>query len=360
MSINTDGFSKTFGYMTKQPQGWGAYMNSDAKKINQGQRIIANGTINLEETDNGWRVSNFSNSNYKTVSSSYVTENMVSEIKNKKAELENQGDWSQSDIAERKLEPIYLESKDVPIFENAITKFEIKKSPSCSDCRNDNINDIASIIKETLIKTNRYSTSENEVFSSFSNTTNWIITINSISFKHLGLDKVGKDKGYSCTIHYSNYMDVSLNKPQQLNFKDSKSYFSSTSVFYYYKDKKTAFKAATDKISEQISEFVFKAEPIVLNVMSIELDKKGNPEFIVFDNPNKNIFNTKKIDFNIIEKSTFSFKNSAFQIGNQLGTVEYDKSKYSSMIICPVKNNKLKKQLMDFINNKEALIGLSN
>lgn len=121
-SIYTEGFSKTFGYLTKQPKGWDAYMNSDTKKINRGQRIIANGTIYLEETDNGWRVSNFSNENYKTVSSSYLTDNMKSQQQEQIKEFKKEGDWKEKDISELTLTPKYFKSENVPIFKSSANK----------------------------------------------------------------------------------------------------------------------------------------------------------------------------------------------------------------------------------------------
>ena len=160
MSIYTDGFSKTFGYLTKQPTGWNSYMNSDAKKINKGQRIIANGTINLEETDNGWRVSGFDNRNYKTVSSSYVTENMALAQKDKIAAYEKAGDWNQADLSELPLNPIYLKSASVPIFENSSVQYIVKKMPQgCYDCRNDNIISMQNSLKKAISRTSGYSVS---------------------------------------------------------------------------------------------------------------------------------------------------------------------------------------------------------
>jgi len=359
MSIHTDGFSKTFGYMTKQPQGWDSYMNSDTKKISQGQRIIANGTINLEETDNGWRVSNFSNRNYKSVSSNYVSANMKVQQQKRAKELESAGDYKKADVADLTLKPKYLNATNVPLFESSDNKISVKKLRSgCNNCRNDNIMSIENSVNKAFSNSNRYNTIQESDFKMSTNTAKFTIYVNNISYKHRGVSKSGTNKGFSCDIRYSISLRAKFTTPQELTFKDIKSSTATSSAWKIYSNKESAFTGALLQLESQIKKTIFKYEPLSLKVKSFELDKKGNPEYIILEKTG-NIFNTKKIEFYILEKTSLSIKNGKFSIGENLGKASYKKSDFPNVIKLKIKKSKMKKALKNYIGKENELVGFS-
>lgn len=84
-------FNDDFSYYKSNSTGYEAALAGSKKEITSGQRILAEGKLNFEETDNGWRVSGFSNENFKIVSSNYMSPLIAKqkEEERKKVELEN-------------------------------------------------------------------------------------------------------------------------------------------------------------------------------------------------------------------------------------------------------------------------------
>lgn len=359
MSIHTDGFSKTFGYMLKQPKGWDSYMNSDTKKIARGQRIIANGTIHLEETDNGWRVSSFRNRNYKSVSSNYVTKSMQVQQKKKLQELVKAGDFKKTDVSKLTLLPTYLKVTNVPLFGSSSNKISVKKLRSaCKNCRNDNIMSIEKTIKKAFINSNRYETIQEDEFNLSNNTTRFTIYVNSITYKHRGISKSGSNKGFSCTIRYGLSSRTRFTNPQELITKGVNSKTVTSSVWRVYSNKNSSFKGALKELESQIKKLIFTSEPIAIKVKSFELDKKGNPAYIILEKT-EHIFNKKTIDFYILDNATLSIKNEKFNIKENFGKVTYKKSSFPNEIKMKIKKKKMKKVLKNYIGKENELIGFS-
>ncbi|MCP4181174.1 MAG: hypothetical protein GY756_25710 [bacterium] len=359
MSVYSDGFSKTFGYMTKQPQGWDAYMVSDTKKISKGQRIVANGTISLEETDNGWRVSSFKNRNYKTVSSTYVTENMVAQHKEKTKALEKAGDWNKEDAPELILNSLYFNAENVPFFGSSSIKVRVNSLEKlCKDCRNDNIMDIEKSVMSSVLSTKRFSSTVKENYMINQNKERFSVLVSNILFKHLGLDDKGKDKGFSCSIKYGFIMTSDFSSPQDFNYKKTERKIATTSIWNRYTTKESAFKGALSVLGKQIEQLFYKYGSLSLKIQSIELDKKGNPEYLIFEKPSK-LFNKNKIVFLVIEESSLSVADTGFKIGVRVGEVTYKKSDFPSAIKSKIKKNKVKKELKKYIGRESELIGIS-
>lgn len=356
MSINGNGFKNDFSYLTKEPQGWDSYMSGGTKKIAKGQRIVASGTINFEETDNGWRANNFKNKNYKTVSSNYISPKMAEQKKqddtNKLESLVKAGDWKSADIAETELSPIYYQATHVPIFKNSINKFLTYKLKTCKSCRNDNIKDIDNAIKKTLGGLNRYTSSSKEELVNSPNSSRITFYITNISFKHLGLKENGDDKGFSCTIDYAISMRYKFNSPQTIEGKDRRTFSASPTLFKYYPNKKSAFNGALVKLKQNIHGFMMKYEPYALDIISLEVDKKGRSEKVLLKKPQ--LFpNIKKGEFIVFRKGELSIKDNRYSLNSSVGKCKFKGEIVNDQITCEINGGKNKKSFAQIINGSD-------
>jgi hypothetical protein len=282
-----------------------------------------------------------------------------SQIQEKTNQLLKAGDWKQTDISELTLNPIYLKSANVPLFENSSNKFTVKKLPKrCNDCRNDNIMSIENSLRNAISGTNRYSSINETDFTNSSNKSKVTFYVSQISFKHKGVNDKGNDKGFSCSITYAVSTRATFTSPQEFTFKDTKSNIATSSVWKIYSNKRSAFSGALLEFENQIKKTIIKNFPLSLSVKSIELDKKGNAEYIILENSN-NFFDTKEVDFYIIEKSSLSVINEGFKISVVLGIAAYKKADFPNEIKMKISESKMKKALKKYIGKETELIGIS-
>jgi len=277
----------------------------------------------------------------------------------KAAVYKKAGDWKQADITELNFTPLYLNANNVPLFERSRSRITVKKLPKkCVDCRNDNIMEIESTIKNTFLKTKRYFSITEDEYKNSSNTAKFSIYISQISFTHRGVDEKGNDKGFSCNIGYSVSIRANYTEPQKLVSKETNLYNAKSRSSKYFSNKEAAFKGALLDLRVQISKLVYKYEPISLEVNSIQLDKKGNPEYIILEETS-NFSNRRKIEFYILEKSALSIKDGKFSVSNIIGQVTYKKSDFPNIIKMKIKKSKMKKALKKYIGMEPELIGFS-
>jgi len=353
-------FKDDFSYSLKPSDAYESTFGGAKKLVEKGKRIVVNGTLSFEETDNGWRATKYKNKNLKIVSSDYITPQMAENIKKlmqkKQALYAKEGDWKKPDIPELKLIPFYLKVGNIPIFEVSSNKITIKKL--CEHCRNDNIQDIEAVIKKAFNLSNRYENITEKDYYNSANTASISVLISRISNIHKGVDDKGRNKGFSCEISYILSLKANYISPQKVSFNETKTYTVSSSLWQVYLTKKSAFNAALKKLESKMLNTIIKFEPIALNVKEIELDKEGSPKYIIFEN-SQHIFNLKKLVFNVSEKKSLSIKSNRIIIGENLGNVVYKKSNFPNEIKCKIKKRSLRKKLKKYIGKEAELLGIS-
>ncbi|WP_396602048.1 hypothetical protein [Algibacter sp. R77976] len=339
-------FVDDFSYSLKGSDGYEAALAGAKKLIEKGNRIVSNGTLNFEQTDNGWRATSFRNKNFKTVSSNYISPQMAEQKKrdnaNKLASYISQGDWKNADIPEEELSTLYYQADNVPIFESSTTKFSTKKHLTCNDCRNDNIRAIDAGIKKSIQSMNRYNISNDTEHSSSPNASNIIFYITDINFKHLGVKENGDNKGFSCVINYSIAIDAIFNSPQNIEITDQRANKASSNLFKTYYDKKSAFYAAVSKLNENIYSFMMKYEPYALEVIRIKSNDKGKIEAVILKKPN--LFpNIRRGEFLIYQKGALSVKKNKYSLSSSVGKCKFKGEINGDEISCEISGGKNRK-----------------
>lgn len=355
MSINGNGFKNDFSYLTKQPQGWDAYMNAGSKKLGKGQRVVANGSLSFEETDNGWRSTGFNNKNYKTVASNYVSPEMAKRIAEERAQqiekLKADLDWRSEDIQPVKFESRYFKTENTPYFDFGYSKYIITTSKSYKG-RNDNARDIYNAFFEAIESTNRNSNDSKDAFDTSLNQANYTFMISGVNFNF-------RDTGYQCNIivigrakgTYNDPDSYPFNYPLKLNAK-SNSYKKNMS-------KAEAFNNAISDFKKAVRGLIFKYEPIELEFSKIITNKRGKVDKIVFVKPNQFI-NTRKMKFILMQPQNLYVDDGKFKISGKIGDCTYKGKIEGDEIICDVSGSKNKKAIAKYISTTEKLIGISS
>jgi hypothetical protein len=370
--INTNGlsafaesFNEKFAYTLQNTSGYEAALTGSKDRIQKGQRIVANGTINFEETDNGWRATYFKNENFKTVSSNYVTPEMAQKIKEERAELtarkKQEGNWKTADIAEVNYQPLYVKAENVPVFGIVTYRIVVNKLPKkCEDCRNDNMAAVQDAVYETLKETNRYSVVDETTFKAEENTGMTFISLGGIDFDYkTDYDAAGKDnEGFTCKISYSVSARVDLKSPQEAKLNDAKTYIASTKPAYYFTSKKDAFDKALEELKEDLKKLVLKQEPIELELVSIILDKRDKVDKLVFKKP-AHFFNKGKLDFIVLKKGDIVFNGENYSLKDKIAECTFKGEMTATEIICDVSGGRNKKVLADYVGNMESVIAIN-
>ena len=65
INLNSNGILNDFGYLKNKPTGYDAIFYPNTKIVKRGSLIKFKGTMIFEKTDNGWRVQDFKNKNYR-------------------------------------------------------------------------------------------------------------------------------------------------------------------------------------------------------------------------------------------------------------------------------------------------------
>ncbi len=275
---------------------------------------------------------------------------------NKISELIKSGDWKTPDISELDLKSIYLKANNIPLIESSINEFSVIKKGV--NCRNDNIMSIEKSLQNSISRTNRYEKSSIENYINSSNTTKSEIIVEQITFQHSGLDESGKDKGFLCRISYTHSINTNYNTPQKYITKSNKTKTAKSSIWNTYSNKRDAFNNALLVLESQFKEIIYKNESISLDVKSIEIDKKGNPELLILSD-NNYLFDKKKIHFYVVEKSSMVINNNKFS-ADVLAEIVYNKSDFPDVIKAKIKKKKFKKILEKYLGREDELIVFSN
>lgn len=355
MSINGNGFKQDFSYLTKQPQGWDSYLNSGSKKLAKGQRVVANGSLNFEETDNGWRAGSFKNDNYKTVSSNYVSPQIVQQQAEEKAvmteKLKKDLDWRSKDIQPVKFESRYFRTENTPYFGYGNSKYLITTSKSYKG-RNDNARDVYNAFFEALESTNRNSIDTKESFDESQNTANYTFMISNVSFNF-------KETGYQCTINVAGIAKGAYNDPDTYPFNYPLKLDAKSNSYKKNMSKAEAFKYALSDFKKAVRGLIFTYEPIQLNFKRIITDKRGKVDKVVFEKPEKFI-EINKLKILIMSPENLQVSSGAFRVSGKIGDCVYKGEIDGNEIICNVTGSKNKKALAKFIGTTQELIGLSS
>lgn len=288
----------------------------------------------------------------------------TNEISNKNEELRKKkileliqiGDWKTKDISELDLKPSYFEAVSIPLFENSINEFSVLKK--CDNCRNDNIISIEKSLQNSIKKSNRYTISNKENFAISSNINKLEILVEKINFQHNGLDDEGKDKGFTCRITYTQSFNTSFESPQKYTNASRKTKTVKSNIWNTYSNKREAFNNTLLELEKQFKEIIYKYESISLDIISIEVDKKGVPEFLVLSN-NSYLFDKKKIYFYVVEKSSMAINNNKFS-ANVIAEIVYNKSDFPNIIKAKIKKKKTKKLLEKYLGKEDEIITFSN
>ncbi|WP_410004864.1 hypothetical protein [Aequorivita nionensis] len=371
--INTNGlsafaesFNEKFAYTLQNTSGYEAALTGSKDRIQKGQRIVANGTISFEETDNGWRATYFKNENFKTVSSNYVTPEMAAKIKEERALLterkKQEGDWKMADIAEVNFQPLYVKAENVPVFKIITYRIVVNKLPKkCEDCRNDNINAIQDAVNETLKRTNRYSVVDETTFKAEENTGMTFISLGGIDYEYkIDYDSSGRGgEGFTCKISYSVSAQVNLENPQEAKLKDTKALISSTKPGYYYSTKKDAFDKTLQEFKEDLFKLILKQEPIELELITIVKDKRDKVDKLIFKKP-VNFFNKNKLDFIVYKKGDLVFNGEKYSLKDRIAECTFKGEMTDTEIVCDVSGGKNKKALEQYVGNTGLILAINN
>ncbi len=65
INLSSNGFLSDFGYLNSNPTGYDAIIYPNVKTVKGSTLIKVTGIMFFEKTDNGWRVRNFKNKNYR-------------------------------------------------------------------------------------------------------------------------------------------------------------------------------------------------------------------------------------------------------------------------------------------------------
>lgn len=377
--VNTSGlsafarsFNEKFEYTLQNTSGYEAAMTGSKDRIDKGQRIVANGTIVFEETDNGWRATYFKNENFKTVSANYITPEMAEKIKveRQQQKVERQqlterkkqeGEWKEDDIPEVNFQTIYLKAENVPVFKNVVYNISVKTLPNhCNDCRNDNIAAIQEATFQALKEVNRYSNIDKATYNSEENLGKISIIISSIDFDYqTDFDSNGNGgEGFSCKIRYSIASQAYLTNPQDAKLNNTKVYFASTKLKNYYTHKKYAFQKALEELKDNLNEVILKQEPIELGLVSIVLDKKNKVDKLIFKKP-IHFFNAKKMKFIILKKGDIVFNDDHYSFKDKIAECKFKGDMSATEIVCDVSGGRNKKALAEFVGNTESVIAIN-
>ncbi|MEX0997616.1 MAG: hypothetical protein WDZ45_11245 [Flavobacteriaceae bacterium] len=348
-------FVDDFSYSTQQAQGYEAALAGTKKKLVKGQRIVANGTINFEETDNGWRAKGYNNKNFKTASSNYVNPEMAKRIAEEKAqqeaELKARLDWSTQDTEPAVFEHNYYSLENVPFFEHGHSRYIIKPLNTFKG-RNDVASKIQNTFYEALESTNRTTKSDNAAYTKSANRANYMFLITQVDF-------IFKETGYQCAIKVAGKVTGTYSQPNTYPIDYSISLDAKSNSFKKNMSKSQAFNEALQDFSSAVRAMVFKYEPIQLELVSIETNKRGKVDNIIFAKPAK-FLSISKMDFIITSPGNVLFENGIFKITDKLGECTFKGKIQGDKIICDVSGSRNKKNIEELINNTQQFIGISS
>lgn len=328
---------------------------SGAKVLNKGERIISKGTINFEKTDNGWRVKSFNNLNYSKVASNYTSPEMAQKQAQEKAiateNIKKELDWRSKDIEPIKFKPQYFKLQNIPYFNYGYSKYHIATTPSYKG-RNDLAAKIQTAFFEALSSTNRQNSDSIEEFSNSQNQANYTFIISSVDFEF-------KETGYQCSINVTGSAKGTFNDPNTYPFNYAINLPAKSNGYKKNMSKAEAFNLALENFKKAVRGMVYKYEPIQIDFLRIEIDKKGKVDQIVFKKP-EHFINASKMKFILMKPSDLLVEDGQFKIKGKIGDCVFKGEIIGDEIICDVSGGKNKKAIANYINTNEQLIGISS
>lgn len=343
-------FNKDFSYSKSDAQGtMDSYLRGPLNKISKGSRITANGVINFEETDNGWRAAQFSNKNYKTVSSNYLPTEIINREKEIIQEKMKQLDWSYPDTNLTEFSPLYLKSENIPLFSYGNTVYTFGK-PNLSNERNDVINKTQDAVAVALSNTNRDELSDESSHTTSLNHANVVFSISKVDFTF-------KETGYQCSIHISAKVNGNYAHPFSYSPNFTNTISAKSSMYNKSMNKDKAFNSALDDLKIEIKRFVFRTFPIQTEVISMSNGKKGKVDYVTLKKPQQTI-SFKNVEFKISLESGITVNNNKINLGHisECTSKEID----NEIIQCKVSGKKNKEALQPFINDTKNLVAITS
>lgn len=358
LSVGTSAgnFKSNFSYSLQQVGGRMSAFGGNLTLIEKGKRIVFEGSLPFEETDNGWRATKFSNKSFKVVSSDYLTPEMSKRKAEERAKLvstlKEKLDWKKSDVKPIFYEGKYFKVTDVPLFSEGHVKYFIAPLKSFYKGRNDVAINITKKVYESILASNRYEEIEFNSFKSADNSSRIFLTITNVSFPFI-------NTGYQCKITIKGKVKGNFTNPKQLNFDYNLKPIIATSKSYKKNmSKQQALESALKNLSFKIQNFIYKNEPITLKLKRIETNKRGKAEKVVFIKPSKFI-SVRKIKFLVIAPNDITIKNNSFAISNKIGDCIYKGTTNGDEIMCTIRGNKNKKAFSNVKESTANLIGIS-
>jgi len=348
-------FVDDFSYALQGSDGYESALAGAKKRIPKGQRFVANGSLSFEETDNGWRSSSFKNENYKTVASNYVSSDMMKRQAEERAklaaELKVKLDWKKEDTEPAEFISHYFKVDNVPLFSYGNIQYKIEPISSYSG-RNDVASSIQNVFYQAIESTNREQKSDELSYSSSLNQ-------GLCEFKILKVDFPFKNTGYQCNILISGKISGAYNEPENFPFDYSISLSAKSNRYKKNLSKNQAFASALDDLKAKVRGFIFQYEPIVVEFIRVETNKRGKVNKIVFKKPSM-FLNTRKMKFVVMKPSDLGLRNNKFVMTAKVGDCMFKGEINGDEIICNVSGGKNKKAFAKLIDSEEKYIALSS
>jgi hypothetical protein len=279
--------------------------------------------------------------------------------KEKIEQLKKAGDWQTPDIEPIEYFPYYYNVNSIPYFNSESIKFSIYcDNPMENGFRNENVKSIRKRFELTTDLTGRFIKSDSATFDKSKNKSYIQFFLKNLSFPHKGLDADGINLGFQCYFNYKIRMKGYMKNPDIYSNTIYNDYELSCLNTRTYNTKRGAFEAILSIFHQKVRTMIYKYWTIHLQVIAIELDKKGEPSHLVFE---KNDLLVEKIGLDILlyEKSNLVLANKKFKLESHLGSFEFKKSDATFEIVCKIKSKKMRETLKPFVDNPTVLNGMA-
>ncbi|WP_452230047.1 hypothetical protein [Lacinutrix sp. MEBiC02404] len=323
--------------------------------LEKGKRVLFTGAVGFEETDNGWRNGDFIPENYKIVASDYLTP----EIRKRQAEekaiaialLKKELDWQQPDAAPVSFVSKHLKTDNVPLFGKTYSKYTLKKSSDYSG-RNEVVNQVQKIFYSAVSKTNRHTEIEEDIFNSSQNKEIAEFSIQNATFEF-------SETGYQCKLYLKAKINGTYTEPQNVPFHYDLTIAGISKSYNKKMNKREALTSALSDLNTNVSSFVLRYKPIRLELQKIVTNKRGKANQVIFKKPELFIA-TQRIKFEVLNANNLSITpGTSMSYNNSIGECLFKGEIIGDEIICEIRGNKNKKEFIKYLENTDALIGIS-
>ncbi|NOQ75950.1 MAG: hypothetical protein GQ574_28345 [Crocinitomix sp.] len=329
-------------------------LSKTLKPFNKGTRFLFQGTLPFEQTDNGWRAQTFSNKSYKVVSSNYMTPEMKKREAEEKArlleELKRKLDWRRDDVASFDFRNLDLKATNVPLFDYGYSNYSLQKSENYSG-RNDVLLEMQEVFYSALTSSNRYTEVESSELTSSENSGIVAFSIDKVDFTFV-------EAGYRCLMSISVKIQGDYKAPNEYTYEYTVPVTAQSTYAIKNYSKREAFNSALGSLRIAIRAFVFKYEPIEIEVLRIETNKRGKPTQVIFKKPEKFI-SARKITFLVLNPDAVKIEDKTFKITSKVGNCIFKGEIIGDEIICEINGIENRKAFIGCLENNVELIGIS-